>query len=269
MSPGKRVLLFATLLVLLGTGVAMALSGGSGDGTGPQALLGGTSQTLAAAGAQATPLAGLLDPAKQEPVLDMFTSKDPFVPLTSPAATVSPTPSPTATSAVQNPESASIKIDATTMTVHAGDEVPSANPVFEIASLKPSGVTFELLDDMQFEDGSSSVLVGEGQVVNVTNVDTGITYRLEVIDLKYAGEGNTTPATEHSIALLSVNTQNGQSTATFKVDGTTYADKGVGAVFATDWGQIKVLAISASMQTATILHGDDTLVLHVGQTIEK
>ena len=33
----------------------------------------------------------------------------------------------------------------------------------------------------------------------------------------------------------------------------------------TDWGQIKVLAIDPGAQTVTILHGDDTLVLRVGQ----
>ena len=73
----------------------------------------------------------------------------------------------------------------------------------------------------------------------------------------------------HIIKLLSINTRNGVSSATFKVDGTTFADKQVGALFTTDWGQIKVLAIDAAAQTVTFMHGDDTFALHVGQWIEK
>jgi hypothetical protein len=94
---------------------------------------------------------------------------------------------------------------------------------------------------------------------------------VSVISLNYDGDGGDEQPVPsgHSIELLSINTQNGNDTATFKVDGTTYADEEVGAELATDWGEIKVLAIDAASQTATVLHGDDTLVLHVGQVVEK
>ena len=57
--------------------------------------------------------------------------------------------------------------------------------------------------------------------------------------------------------------------ATFKVDGTTFADKQVGDVFSTGWGQIKVLAIDAVAQKVTFMHGDATFTLHVGEWIIK
>lgn len=275
---GKRTMGLAALLVLLAVGVAMALTGGSDRiVVGADTLGGSGGDALAATTSTATPTpvataTGLLDPAKQEPVLDKFTSKDPFEPLPSTPPSVTPvaSPTPTATATAENPQSASVKISGVAVTVRAGDETPTADPVFEVASITPSGVTFELLDGMQFDDGSSSVLVGEGQLVDVTNADTDTTYRLEVIDLKYAGESTTTTtSTTHTISLLSINTQNGRSSATFKVNGTTYADKAVGAVFTTAWGQIKVVAISGDAQTVTILHGDETYVLHVGQKVEK
>ena len=57
--------------------------------------------------------------------------------------------------------------------------------------------------------------------------------------------------------------------ATFEVDGKTYADKEVGDVFTTSWGEIEVLSINVGAQTVTILHGDQTLTLHAGQVIVK
>jgi len=53
------------------------------------------------------------------------------------------------------------------------------------------------------------------------------------------------------------------------VDGVTYANKKVGDVFSTGWGQIKIVGINAPAQTVTILHGDVQLTLHVGQTYAK
>ena len=66
-----------------------------------------------------------------------------------------------------------------------------------------------------------------------------------------------------------INTLNGESSANFVVNGTTYANKVVGDVFTTSWGQIKVLGINAGAQTVTILHGDATLVLSKGQSVTK
>ena len=81
------------------------------------------------------------------------------------------------------------------------------------------------------------------------------------------GGGGTTQG--HSIKVLSIDSQNGTASATFDVDGATYADKQVGDTFTTDWGQIKVVAIDFDAQTVTILHGDVTLTLHAGQAVVK
>jgi hypothetical protein len=124
---------------------------------------------------------------------------------------------------------------------------------------------------MHFEDGSTSVQVAESQQVSVTNADTGTVYKLKVTQLNFGSSGGTSvqPTGGHVIQVLSVNTRNGVSSATFKVDATTFADKQVGALFTTDWGQIKVLGIDASAQTVAFMHGDASFTLHVGQQIEK
>ena len=69
--------------------------------------------------------------------------------------------------------------------------------------------------------------------------------------------------------MLSITVSNGTAMATFEVDGKVYADKKVGDVFSTGWGDIGVIAINVDAQTVTIVHGDQTLVLHVGQVIIK
>jgi hypothetical protein len=278
-----RTAIFAIAVLVLAAGVAMAVFGGSGkdSATSMGTVGGGGGAQLPAVAAtdaaspSTTGTTDVLDPAKQEPVLDLFVAKDPFLPLGGgvPTPTPEPTPTPTPTptpSPTPNPINADVSIDGAEYNVAAGDETPASSPAFYVASLAPTGVTFELIDGQTFDDGSTSVEVAEGQDVVVTNADTGDSYRLSVISLNYSGGGEDKPVQSgHSIQLLSINTQNGNDTATFKVDGTTYADQAVGAVFVTGWGEIKILAIDAGAQTVTILHGDDTLVLHVGQIIEK
>jgi hypothetical protein len=279
MTGRARTAAFALAAIVLAAGFAMVVFGGpEKNGATSMGTVGGGGAGLPAVAATdaASPAAPgtteLLDPAKQEPVLDLFVAKDPFLPLGGePIPTPEPTPTPTPTpSPTPNPINADVSIDGEEYNVAAGDETPTSSPAFYVASLAPSGVTFELVDGQTFDDGSTSVEVAEGQDVVVTNADTGETYRLSVISLNYSGGGEEKPvASGHSIELLSINTQNGNDTATFKVDGTTYADQAVGAVFATGWGEIKILAIDAGAQTVTILHGDDTLVIHVGEIIEK
>jgi hypothetical protein len=91
-----------------------------------------------------------------------------------------------------------------------------------------------------------------------------VSYDISVISI--GGSGG---QSGHSITVLSVTMQNGTAMATFEVDGKTYSDKKVGDVFSTAWGEIEVLAIDVNAQTVTILHGDQTIVLHVGQVIIK
>jgi hypothetical protein len=288
----KRLLFIAVMIILLATGIAMAVAGGpsktTATGLGTYSNSAGQPSVADTSAATVPPNAAgsVLDPAKQEPVLDQFVSKDPFEPFGSSLPTESPTPTatptatptetptatPTATptSTPQNPTSASVVVSGHAFVVKVGSKVPSSSPVFTISALSSAGVTFRLLNNMHFEDGSTSVQVAEGQQVSVTNADTGITYTLKVTQLNFGSSGTSVqPVHGHVLRLLSINTRNGVSSSTFKVDGTTFADKQVGAVFTTGWGQIKVLAIDASAQTVTFMHGDATFTLRVGQQIEK
>jgi hypothetical protein len=298
----KRLLFIAVMIILLAAGIAMAVAGGPAktSASGLAAYGGSAGQpsvadTSAATTAQ-TSAGASLDPAKQEPVLDQFVSKDPFdmstlsgatstpTPTTTPTTTPTPTATPTATPTETptstptetptptNPTSAAVLVSGHAYTVKVGSKVPSSSPVFTISTLTSAGVTFKLLSNMHFADGSTSVQVAEHQQVSVTNADTGSTYTLKVTQLNFGGStGGTTvqPVSGHVIQLLSINTRNGVSSATFKVDGTTSADKQVGAVFTTDWGQIEVLAVDASAQTVSFMHGDATFTLHVGQQVTK
>ena len=294
----KRLLFISAMIILLAAGIAMAVAGGpaktsaSGLATyGGSAGQPSMADTSTATAAQ-TSAGAALDPAKQEPVLDQFTSKDPFDMSTLSGATSTPTPTetptstptptatptatptstPTSTPTPTNPTSAAVVVSGHAYTVKVGNKVPSSGPVFTISALSSAGVTFKLLNNMHFEDGSTSVQVAEHQQVSVTNADTGSKYILKVTQLNFGGStGGTSvqPVSGHVIQLLSINTRNGVSSATFKVDGTTFADKQVGAVFATDWGQIKVLGVDASAQTVTFMHGDATFTLHVGQQVTK
>ncbi len=272
----RRFAFFAAVVLILAASIAMIALGGEQKVATTMGSYGGSGQQPAVADTDvaddvATGSAAVIDPAKQEPVLDLFTSKDPFAPFGSYEPEPEPLPTPTPTSTLPTPTSADVTVSGSTATVQAGDDTPTDDPVLYVADITGEAVTFELLDGSTFDDGSTSVDVAEGQTVMVTAADTGESYRITVDSLNY-GSGEPTPAPSkqgHTIKLLSINTQNGVHTATLKVDGTTYADKKVGQTFDTDWGQIEILAIDAGAQTATILHGDDTLVLHVGQTLDK
>ena len=283
MSPSKRsrmvliaaaVVAVALVAVLTGRWAAGSAAGVSqSGGANPRAIGYDYAGTASSNDAAADPLA--IDPAKQEPALDKFNSKDPFTPLV-PTAAGSPlsSPSPSGSGTAETPTGADIKINDKPYSVSKGDKVPPGSPAFVIADITSNGVKFDLLHGQTFSDGSTSVLVPEGQIVTVQSKG-GKTYDLAVVQLTYAGTGGggggggggTTQG--HSIKVLSIDSQNGTASATFDVDGTTYADKQVGDTFTTDWGQIRVVAIDFAAQTVTILHGDVTLTLHAGQAVVK
>jgi hypothetical protein len=73
----------------------------------------------------------------------------------------------------------------------------------------------------------------------------------------------------HSLKILSISTINGSPVVTFQVDSTVYSDVQKGDTVSTSFGQIKVLDINTSSQTVTLLHGSETELLSVGQTILK
>lgn len=191
----RKSLAMVAIAVALGVSLAVAITAGSkgasaasGLGTyGSSALSqAGVADTATTAAATAA-AASAIDPAKQEPVLDKFTSKDPFydTTLSDTVAAASSSPTPSATGSSQ--------------------PTPSA----------------------------SSTVAG------------------------------------HTIKVLSINTQNDVSSATFVVDGKTYADKAIGDVFSTGAGQIKVVSINAGAQTVSVLRGDESLTLSVGQSVSK
>lgn len=280
MISGRWIAMIVVAVVVLGAGVAMAVLGGGDGPTTTMGQAGGGGELTGVAGtdgASPAPAAGtLLDPAKQEPILDLFTAKDPFGPLGGYTPEPLPTPTPTPTIEPDLPVSADITIGGMEYTVEPGDDAPPTDPIFYIADMTSAGVTFELIDGQTFDDGSSSVEVAEGQEVIVTTSETFESYRISVVSLNYGDDGGGDDnggggggQDGHTIELLSINTQNGVDTATIDVDGVTYADLEVGDEVDTDWGQVKILAIDAGAQTVTILHGDDTLILRVGQAVEK
>jgi hypothetical protein len=97
-------------------------------------------------------------------------------------------------------------------------------------------------------------------------LENGKSYTLSVTSIGKSGGGGTSG---HTISVLSVSQTNGTAMATIEVDGKTYADKKVGDVFSTSWGEIKVIAIDVSSQTVTLMHGDQTITLRAGQVVVK
>jgi hypothetical protein len=258
----RRTLTYVAIALIVGAtlalAVALARSGAPAASSGPTAA-----QTQAQGGVLGdTTGAGLIasaDPAKYEPPLDLFTAKDPFIPL----SVASPTPSPTSTA---NPSlSAHVKVNGTTYTVVQGDKVPSGSPAFTISSITSGDVTFAVISGT-LKNGDPSISVNLGESVRAT-LESGKSYDLSVLSIGSSGGGGT--GNGHSISVLSITSSNGIAMATFEVDGKTYADKKVGDVFSTSAGEIKVIAINVDAQTVTIVLGDQTLTLRAGQVVVK
>lgn len=259
----RRVLAYVIIALIVGAAlavaVALAQSSGSAAGTTLGAASGEASVQAVYSESGDAALAPA-DPAKEEPLLDKFTSKDPFIPFGTPST---PTPNPTSTSNPKTDLSAKIKVDGTTYNVMQGDKVPGGSAAeFTITSVTSGDVSFGVIDGA-LKNGDTSFSVNLGESVRVT-LDGGVSYDISVISIGGSGSQS-----GHSITVLSVTMQNGTAMATFEVDGKTYSDKKVGDVFSTSWGEIEVLAIDVNAQTVTILHGDQTIVLHVGQVIIK
>jgi hypothetical protein len=256
----KRTLTYVAIALIVGASLALALalarSDAPGAGSGPAAaqtqpqsdVLGDTSGAGTIASA---------DPAKQEPLLDKFTAKDPFIPL----SVTTPTPSPT--SSPSTSLSARVSVNGTTYTVVQGDKVPSGSPAFTISSITSGDVTFTVIDGA-LKNGDSSITVNLGESVRAT-LENGKSYDLSVLSIGSSGGGGS----GHTISVLSITSSNGVAMATFEVDGKTYADKQVGDVFSTSAGEIKVIAINVDAQTVTIMLGDQTLTLRAGQVVVK
>jgi hypothetical protein len=311
MTTMNRSTLILVLVVVAAVAVG-AVVAGHGNGAGATAMgaySGGNASQVGladtATSSSAAANATGTDPAQQEPVLDKFHSRDPFIQVISTAAPstgttggTSPAPSTSPTSQPSTPIAADIRITlkgAISVYPHqkVGAKLPPSNPAFKIGGFSPTGVDFTLLNGYTLSDGSTSFTIAEGQTTQVVLTKgtggTQTTYTIKVVNLIYSAGGSggggsggggsggggsgggssaSIPA-GHSIKALSVDTQNGVASATIVVDSVTYANKKVGAVFTTGWGQIKIVGINAPGQTVTILHGDVQLTLHVGQTFSK
>ena len=276
MSQNRRLLTYVAIALIVGAALALAVAlASSGADTSGVAASGGTTadSALYSDDAGTTALAAA-DPAKEQPLLDKFTSKDPFIPFPTPGASSTSTASPSPSSSAEPTDlSAKIKVDGTSYNVVPGDEVPGGSAAaFKVTSVTSGDVTFEVIDG-ELENGDTSFSVNVGEAVRVTFVDSGVSYDISVVSVGSAstggGSGGSGDDASHSITVLSVSSQNGVAMATFEVDGKTYADKKVGDVFTTSWGEIEVLSINVGAQTVTILHGDQTLTLHAGQVIVK
>jgi hypothetical protein len=274
MRQNPRMMAYIAIALIVGAALALAVAlGSSGAADAPPASSGDAAlagPSLYSDEGEAALAAA--DPAKEQPLLDQFTSKDPFIPFPTPGATVAPsgTPSPNPTSTTAPSDlSAKIKVDGTNYTVTNGDKVPGGSAAaFTVTGVTSGDVTFKVIDG-ELENGDTSFSVNLGESVRVT-LDSGVAYDIAVLSIgASSGGGGSGGGTSHTISVLSINSQDGVAVATFEVDGKTYSDKKVGDVFTTSWGEIEVLAINVSAQTVTIMHGDQTLTLHAGQVIVK
>ena len=261
MIANRRTLTYVAIALIVGAALALAVALARSDapaaGSGPAAAQtqaqGGVLGDTSGAGAIAS-----ADPAKQEPLLDKFTAKDPFIPF----AVATPTPSPTSTSSPSPSLSARVKVNGTTYTVVQGDKVPGSSPAFTISSITSGDVTFTVIDGA-LKNGDTSIAVNLGESVRAT-LENGKSYDLSVLSIGASAGGH-----GHTIAVLSITMGNGVSMVTFEVDGKTYADKKVGDVFSTSAGEIQVIAINVDAQTVTFVLGDQTITLRAGQVIVK
>lgn len=275
MSQNRRLLTYIAIALIVGAALALAVAlASSADTSGVAASGGATADSALYSDDAGTTALAAADPAKEQPLLDKFTSKDPFIPFPTPGASSTSTASPSPSSTAEPTDlSAKIKVDGTSYNVVPGDQVPGGSAAaFKVTGVTSGDVTFKVLEG-ELENGDTSFSVNLGEAVRVTFVDSGISYDISVISIGPAstgdGSGGSGDDTTHSITVLSISSQNGVAMATFEVDGKTYADKKVGDVFTTSWGEIEVLSINVGAQTVTILHGDQTLTLHAGQVVVK
>ncbi len=272
MSQNRRIVTYVVIALLVGAALALAVALASSDAgsSGAAASAGGDAAVAGIYSEDGEAALAAVDPAKEVPILDKFTSKDPFIPFPQPGTATTPSPTPSG-STQPSTMGAKVKVDGTSYNVMVGDKVPGGSAAaFTVSGITSSDVTFKIIDG-ELENGDTSFSVNLGESVRVTEKSSGVSYDIAVLAIGAAstGGGSGGSSTAHSITVLSVTSQNGTALVTIEVDGKTYSDKQVGAVFVTSWGEIKVIAIDADAQTVTIMHGDQTLTLHAGQVVVK
>lgn len=278
MSQNRRMLTYVAIALIVGAALALAVAVAStrSDATGAPVTQGEAAVAGVSSDAGTEALAAA-DPAKEQPLLDKFTSKDPFIPLVATGGggggTASPSPSPTSTSTPSSNLSAKVKVDGTSYNVMEGDKVPGGSAAeFTITGVSSGDVSFKVIDG-SLENGDKSFSVNLGEAVRVT-LESGVSYDISVVSIGQGGSGGGGSGgggsgANHSISVLSVTSQNGTALVTIEVDGKTFSDLEQGETVSTSWGEIKIVSINVGAQTVTIMHGDQTLTLHAGQVVVK
>ena len=137
---------------------------------------------------RATAALAAADPAKEQPLLDKFTSKDPFIPFPTPGATTTPAPNPDEHVEPPTNLSAKVKVDGTTYKVIQGDKVPGGSAAeFTVTSRHLGGRQFQVIDGA-LENGDTSFSVNLGEAVRVT-LDAGVSYDIAVISIGSSSGG--------------------------------------------------------------------------------
>ena len=290
----------ASVVAAHGHGGATALSTAGAAGSPNAAGLADTSAIAASTGSAAT----TTDPAKQQPTLDQFHSRDPFIqatgqPVASSSGTSTPAPTAEATPVAADikvtTEAKSGNVSATYHDEKVGDQLPPAGAIVQITAITANAVTFKLLNHYTIGGDANTatfdVAVGSPTTVTLQKNSTSTTYLFTVLNVIYSGSSGSSSSSSssssnsgsssvssatgsatlsgHSIKALSIETTDGVPSVTLVVDGHTYAARKVGVVISTSWGQIKIVGINAPAQTVTILHGDEQVTLRVGQSVSK
>ena len=152
----RRMLTYVVIALIVGAALALAVAVAStrSDATGAPNVVteAGVAGLSSDAGTEALAAA---DPAREQPLLDKFTSKDPFIPFPTPGGgTATPTPSPTSTSQPSSNLSAKIKVDGTSYNVVEGDQVPGGSAAeFTVTGVSSGDVTFKVIDGDARERG--------------------------------------------------------------------------------------------------------------------
>ena len=176
----KRRLIYLAAALVLGGAVAVGVVFFTGDDPAPTAqesLIAPSSATAAGDSATVSSDALAIDPAKEEPMLDKFKSKDPFVPL---GTANSNSSSDSGNNGSQTTLTAKITLNGTSYTVETGDKVPPSDAVFTVASISSNSVTFDLVSGT-FENGDSSIAVNVGESVKVVMEGGDPSYTLKVV----------------------------------------------------------------------------------------
>jgi hypothetical protein len=262
-----------------GPSTALATYGAENPAT---AGLADTSTVASSTGDAAT----ALDPAKQQPTLDQFTSRNPFVQATS-APTAGAASSSSSTSSTPATVAANLLINSPSQNgkytlCRVGTVLPPTSSVFKITAIGSSGVAFALINGYTLNGGTGVGPIAESTTPTSLTLKKGsstYTYSVEVVWIGSSATGTSgsssttstgaTGAVTHSIKAVAITTASGVPSATVAVDGTTLAPQKVGDVASTSWGQIEIIGINGPAQTITILHADAQLTVRVGQAVSQ